>query len=666
MKRWIESFAAGEEIFKRKVFVMKMKMMMMMMMMMMMCVAREMDTDDDDDLVRRNRSRALNVDGRGNNVRENKRRRKVLEKGTTDDDEPTYHTIFSTECNTYFDWQSLGLYYSFKKVQQKGEFTRLMACNEEPAPGVDIVPNTHVHPNYARNPVTGDRYSAYNKPFSIMHWMEHKKPKEDYIIVLDADMAFRKSMTAELLGVALGNPVSAHYGYLIGVFPKNHMGVKKRVPNVELAQQVGGFTVMHRKDLEPLAPRWLYWTEQVRNDPDSWANTGDVFNSNGKSGPPWISEMYGYVFAAAEQKLRFTVSDSFMLYPGYMPPRDERFPVVLHYGVTYRIDDYAFDKHWYQGTDMTSCTHGKMFEKPIKIEELTSIEGTMMRKRDEVALIVAETLYNSTKERFIDVCKRTDIDFDQPRQRYDCSLKENNILRCKPATKEEIDKIKSKQMAEDMLRGDGSGSCKDNNNQCCAWASSGECTNNPNYMSIECQLSCNLCPNTECATDCCPVDEDSKKKAIATKQPVNKKNIMKAIIGHKKQSNDDDSSSTSSSSSKKNDNGEYDYDVAVAADDTTAAEDEKELREEELEIEEETRKQIEEAEMIIEMEGLRVSNGSSGLGGLEFVGVVALVFAFIARKLNIGGHTKQLSAEQLEAYKLANFETNERLKGRRE
>ena len=32
---------------------------------------------------------------------------------------PTYHTIFSTECNTYFDWQSLGLYYSFKKVKQK-------------------------------------------------------------------------------------------------------------------------------------------------------------------------------------------------------------------------------------------------------------------------------------------------------------------------------------------------------------------------------------------------------------------------------------------------------------------------------------------------------------------------------------------------------------------
>ena len=99
---------------------------------------------------------------------------------------PTYHTIFSTECNTYFDWQSLGLYYSFKKVKQKGEITRLMACDQSPPPGLDIVPNTHVHPNYAKHPVSGDRYSAYNKPYSIMHWMEHAKPTEDFIIVLDA------------------------------------------------------------------------------------------------------------------------------------------------------------------------------------------------------------------------------------------------------------------------------------------------------------------------------------------------------------------------------------------------------------------------------------------------------------------------------------------------
>ena len=70
--------------------------------------------------------------------------------------EPTLHTVFSTECNAYFDWQSLGLYNSWRRVGQKGKFTRLMACDASPAPGRDVVPDTHVHPNYAKHPVSGD------------------------------------------------------------------------------------------------------------------------------------------------------------------------------------------------------------------------------------------------------------------------------------------------------------------------------------------------------------------------------------------------------------------------------------------------------------------------------------------------------------------------------
>ena len=130
-----------------------------------------------------------------------------------------------------------------------------MAYDQSPPPRLEIVPNTHVHPNYAKHPVSGDRYSAYNKPYSIMHWMEHAKPTEDFIIVLDADMAFRRSMDADLLGVALGNPVSAHYGYLVGIFPKNHMGVKARVPKVELRAGRAEVVVLDRTGEE--RPRFL-------------------------------------------------------------------------------------------------------------------------------------------------------------------------------------------------------------------------------------------------------------------------------------------------------------------------------------------------------------------------------------------------------------------------
>ena len=41
-----------------------------------------------------------------------------------------------------------------------------MACDDARPKGLDIVPDTHVHPNYATHPVSKDRYSAYNKPLA--------------------------------------------------------------------------------------------------------------------------------------------------------------------------------------------------------------------------------------------------------------------------------------------------------------------------------------------------------------------------------------------------------------------------------------------------------------------------------------------------------------------
>ena len=108
-------------------------------------------------------------------------------------------------------------------------------------------------------------------------------------------------------------------GYLIGVFDDNHMGVKAKMKrenkmNAPL-QQVGGFFAHHIDDLRRVALPWFEYTHAVRTDPDSWARTGDVFNCprlafekcQGKEcrcpGPPWISEMYGYVFGASEAGL---------------------------------------------------------------------------------------------------------------------------------------------------------------------------------------------------------------------------------------------------------------------------------------------------------------------------------------------------------------------------
>eukprot|EP00958_Prasinococcus_capsulatus_P011936 scaffold1190_cov393-Prasinococcus_capsulatus_cf.AAC.2 len=113
-----------------------------------------------------------------------------------------------------------GLVYSHKKVYEAAglhppPITRLMACNKESYPYTYLA-DTHVHPNWATHPRTKDRYTPYNKPFSIKHWLEHDPPEAEWIVVLDADMIIRKPIDIETVGVEKGRPVSARYGYLIG------------------------------------------------------------------------------------------------------------------------------------------------------------------------------------------------------------------------------------------------------------------------------------------------------------------------------------------------------------------------------------------------------------------------------------------------------------------
>ena len=61
------------------------------------------------------------------------------------------HVVFSAECIPAFDWQSVGLFYSFNRTRQPGRITRLLACSEEqlatyPQANMDIGP-TFVHRN---------------------------------------------------------------------------------------------------------------------------------------------------------------------------------------------------------------------------------------------------------------------------------------------------------------------------------------------------------------------------------------------------------------------------------------------------------------------------------------------------------------------------------------
>ena len=61
----------------------------------------------------------------------------------------------------------------------------------------------------------------------------------------------------------------------------------------------------------------------------------------------WHSEMYGYVFAAAEVGVTHRVRRDVMLYPGYEPYMGKG-PAIMHYGSDYTVHssgvNYYFNK----------------------------------------------------------------------------------------------------------------------------------------------------------------------------------------------------------------------------------------------------------------------------------------------------------------------------------
>jgi hypothetical protein len=79
--------------------------------------------------------------------------------GNDESESPNIVTLFSVECNVYFDWQTLGLVYSWRKSGMPGAITRLLSCRDEEFKdyqGMNLAPTLRV-PNWSLHPRTNDR-----------------------------------------------------------------------------------------------------------------------------------------------------------------------------------------------------------------------------------------------------------------------------------------------------------------------------------------------------------------------------------------------------------------------------------------------------------------------------------------------------------------------------
>ncbi|KAK9863378.1 hypothetical protein WJX84_005251 [Apatococcus fuscideae] len=403
----------------------------------------------------------------------------------------TVHTVITTECGGYFSWQTLGLVYSHRKAGQPGPLTRLLSCTEEQLKDqkdMDTVA-THVAPSLTIDSKMNDVYSAYNKPGAVLHWLETTDVKEDYILVIDADMIMREPFIPEDVGVGPGWGLSAYFSYLKGVSNELAMKYVSWVPprNDTYAgpvgrrgDMVGGFCLMYKEDMKRVAPLWLKYSRAVRHDPDAWNLTGDAFTKN-PGDKPWISEMYGYSYGTAAADVWHKVIQSAHMYPGYFTTET---PKVLHYGLLWDVPntEWKFDKHWHYGFDAYKCppwnlttdrpTAG-LFPYPPAPKDLKT-RGFMLL-RDLLAIEPIITLNAAFCERHLKAC----------------SPSEQLTQACTRARNMEIELDAAFAPLEAELRDQP---CQDHQERCAMWARAGECKSNPGYMASSCAKSCKKCP----------------------------------------------------------------------------------------------------------------------------------------------------------------------------
>lgn len=402
------------------------------------------------------------------------------------------HTIVVTDCTQYFAFQTMGLAYSHWKARQPGPITRVMCCDKADVGSVtqeelDLV-NTHIAPDFTTHPETGDVYGAYNKPGAVMDFLEKNDVKEEFLLVLDGDMLLRRPMVPDEMGARLGLGISARYDYLKGV--NNELAVK-HIPNISprhdtyggvygrRADQVGGFFLSHQDDLRRVAPLWLKFTGDVRQDPDAWNLTGDVY-ATWPGAKPWISEMYGYAFGAATAGLWHKIDEHAMIYPEYLV---KTAPKLIHYGLLFDIPgtNYSFDKHWHREFNPFVCppwedngansTGGMMLPHPPHPRDLPEASDRL-RYSHLIAIETVNTLNEAYCQRHMRKCPPSPQLLKVCGEVHDIAVE----------LEEELPILEGKLCVDEQPE-----------EQCQTWRDSGECDKNTAYMHESCTKTCGAC-----------------------------------------------------------------------------------------------------------------------------------------------------------------------------
>jgi peptidyl serine alpha-galactosyltransferase len=339
------------------------------------------------------------------------------------DQEPPIHIVFSTDCGTFQDWQTLVFFYSARLVHQPGQVTRIASgCTPEKESQLrqlysQLFPtdpfSVHFTPDYSVDKRTGQKYHFYNKPYGVLHWIEHSSPAitpGTVVAICDPDFIFLRPLTTQLHTtntltslwsmdeldqiryVQKGHPSAQQYGLGAPWVNDQHLKFNRtficgagspctKVPNQNTggkAYSVGPPYMVEVTDLHRLATSWCEFVPRVY-----------------VKYPYLLAEMYGYSMAAAHEELPHLTVDQHMvsevdaygegwnwidvLGEGVCEPPDAQgmfypslpMPTFIHYCQAYRIDEVGYGKRRVPH-DIFSCSSPMLLEPNPQMARSTS------------------------------------------------------------------------------------------------------------------------------------------------------------------------------------------------------------------------------------------------------------------------------------------------------
>ncbi|GKY98799.1 hypothetical protein MPSEU_000836100 [Mayamaea pseudoterrestris] len=354
-----------------------------------------------------------------NNTLPIRKRRKPIELPVVADVKPAvvdYYMVFSTSCTPQQNWESYVFFFHAMKVLQPGSVTRIASgCTNEQKLALQTFHDSYIRPmgnfylyftpDYS-NIVKHVNYKYFNKPFGLLHWMQHglglgtsstNQSLDDAIIMLlDPDMVLRYPMSHDYTDrpdmewivdeahpepatkmVRHGFPIAQQDGYLRNEWMYLNLTYIVNGTLREQPRDVDGPRIWNTgppylatvKDMYALALAWVEFVPRVH----------ELF-------PQLFAEMFGLIIASLQLNLPFTMTPSLVVSE---PAGDDReiwkyidqladkdvcspristvpWPIGLHYCQRYMLGKWFFSKYRMKKS-ILDCEQKLLITPPLDI-----------------------------------------------------------------------------------------------------------------------------------------------------------------------------------------------------------------------------------------------------------------------------------------------------------